>query len=309
MAKVKKTTEPTQNVTQHTSTSKSVKLRPRKRATGGTINTQSTRFQKVEEKGNTRPITRSLCLAHLDELYRIWDEDKRIPTVESRREWAAARNIVPQDVHRFFSRQKYRLKKSHRCIPKGTYDMVVGIPPVIKEEEEVSAIKPRGRKPRSTAKIEAQDVYIQSKVPTSDTLVALPSPVKKEHIVQELRFSSPLPPSSPLAPSSPTPDSDPDTHTLLVFPSVPPQPQPPITASAEDAPVWCHQDLNQKMEASTPWPAFDASLYSHLSLSWDSSLMELSALPFIDRSPDLMRRRSAVPDSTQWFFDHFMTIN
>ncbi|KAG6911281.1 hypothetical protein DXG01_002120 [Tephrocybe rancida] len=220
MAKKNTRAEPTNDITQHTSTSEAITLRPRKRTIA---KSQHTKIQKVEEKENALVILQPLSLIHLDELHKIWGADKRIPTVESRREWAAARNLAPQDVHRFFSRQKGLVKKKHRGLPKGTYTLPVGTPPVIKEKEEVPPPNQRCRKARRlTIKAEQSD-----DLPTSYTLVAS-SPPKKKCTAQTPRSSSPLPPSSPPAPSSPALDSD--TYSTLVF-----SPPPPLRASTVES--------------------------------------------------------------------------
>ncbi|KAF8060636.1 hypothetical protein FPV67DRAFT_1369216, partial [Lyophyllum atratum] len=69
-----------------------------------------------------------LAPAHLDELATIWALDKRTPTVKSRRAWAAARHLKPEDVHRWWSRRKHLAKKSREHIPSGTYDLPIGTP-------------------------------------------------------------------------------------------------------------------------------------------------------------------------------------
>ncbi|KAG6842375.1 hypothetical protein C0991_007505 [Blastosporella zonata] len=232
MAKPKNTAKPLYDSTQHTSTSEAVKKRPRKRATGTAAIAKQPRIPKIEEKENVPIVPRPLSIFHLDELYKIWDADKRIPTVESRRAWAAARNLASQDVHRFFSRHKALLKKARQILPTGTYILPVGTPPVIKQEEEIPPPKERKRKvTRSTVKAEHWGVHIKSDPPTSDTFVASPLPDKKNI----LRFSSPLPPSSPSVPSSPALESN--THPMLVFPSS------PTVAATTDTSLWCCQGL------------------------------------------------------------------
>ncbi|KAG6884489.1 hypothetical protein C0993_010620 [Termitomyces sp. T159_Od127] len=221
MTKTKKKSKATTEIAQHTTTSETVKIRPRKRLQTSDTKAQSIRVQKVEEKENVAITLRPLPLANLDELFKIWDSDKRIPTVESRREWAAARNVAPQDVHRFFSRQKALAKKARRGLPKGTYTLSVGIPPVIKHEEEAPRSKPRRQAVRSNVKAEMLETPLSSDdfyVPTSETLIDLAQ--KEQKIVFEETKNSPLPPSSPLEPSSPTPSFNALSSILLFSPSL-----------------------------------------------------------------------------------------
>ncbi|KAG6823538.1 hypothetical protein H0H93_003453, partial [Arthromyces matolae] len=114
--------QPVPATAMHTATSESVKIRPRKQlktsVTTTTITTtRKTKIPKVEDDADPS-VLRPMPLANLDELFAIWANDMRIPTVESRRKWAAARNLAFQDVHRFFWRQKAQLKKSNKSLPK-----------------------------------------------------------------------------------------------------------------------------------------------------------------------------------------------
>ncbi|KAJ6584738.1 hypothetical protein B0H19DRAFT_1106328 [Mycena capillaripes] len=68
---------------------------------------------------------------HLDELFAIWPADPRIPSVESRRKWALARNITPSYVHTWWQRRRPAAKRLKLKIPKDTYELPVGTPPVV----------------------------------------------------------------------------------------------------------------------------------------------------------------------------------
>ncbi|KAH9840876.1 uncharacterized protein C8Q71DRAFT_846164 [Rhodofomes roseus] len=57
------------------------------------------------------------------ELEGIWKEDSRIPTVESRRVWAEARNIEPRLVHNWFSKKRARTVRLGVPVPAGTYEL------------------------------------------------------------------------------------------------------------------------------------------------------------------------------------------
>ncbi|KAJ6509055.1 hypothetical protein C8R45DRAFT_759799, partial [Mycena sanguinolenta] len=82
------------------------------------------------EPSNTTPSQPGrLALAHFDELYAIWPADPRIPSVESRRAWALARNVNPSYVHTWFQRRRPIAKKLKMRIPSETYELPVGNPP------------------------------------------------------------------------------------------------------------------------------------------------------------------------------------
>lgn len=76
-------------------------------------------------------ILQIMAPAHLDELSAIWDDDKRLPTPQSRRAWALARNLKPEIVHRWWYRRKQIAAKTGTKLPKDTYELPVGTPPVI----------------------------------------------------------------------------------------------------------------------------------------------------------------------------------
>lgn len=245
----KRKSRSTIEIAQHTTTSEAVKIRPRKRLKTTATEVQPTKLPKVEEKENVAITLRPLPAANLYELYNIWDSDKRIPTVESRREWAAARNVASQDVHRFFSRQKALAKKARQGLPKGTYTLSVGTPPVIKQEEEVYRTKPRRQAIRSDVKAEIFETPLNSDdchAPTSETLVALPQKEQKNVFYQTRNLSS-LPPSSPPAPSSPTPDSNALSSILLFSPSL--SHHPHGTKNDLDQ-SWCCQNHTSSSEAT-----------------------------------------------------------
>lgn len=80
---------------------------------------------------------------HCRELVEIWKNDKRIPSVDSRRRWAAARNLKPERVHAWFSIKKNKLSPSER--PTETYELDVGTPPelstvVVKQEPKPESL-------------------------------------------------------------------------------------------------------------------------------------------------------------------------
>ncbi|KAF4612506.1 hypothetical protein D9613_012745 [Agrocybe pediades] len=58
----------------------------------------------------------------------------RIPTVQSRRAWAAARNLNPATVNAWWYRRRAIAKKFRMVIPKEEYELEVGNPPFIPTE-------------------------------------------------------------------------------------------------------------------------------------------------------------------------------
>ncbi|EIN13660.1 hypothetical protein PUNSTDRAFT_129336 [Punctularia strigosozonata HHB-11173 SS5] len=73
-----------------------------------------------------------LAPVHLQELWNAWHSDSRVPTVESRRAWAVARNVAPAHVHTWFNRRKIQAKKKGTVLSDGTYDLLTGSPPDVK---------------------------------------------------------------------------------------------------------------------------------------------------------------------------------
>ncbi|GLB41364.1 hypothetical protein LshimejAT787_0905790 [Lyophyllum shimeji] len=243
MAKRKNATTET---VQHTSTSEAVKTRPRKRA-NNTIHQAAEAPVKVEDSKAVKfPAISSQPLApvHLDELAKIWDTDKRIPTVETRRAWAMARNIKPDLVHRWFARRKQIAKKARQRIPEGTYELRVGTPPIIKDEK--TPTPPVLEEPQpSPIKLKAEDIDSALDIRTSDTLVAssplLPGFKRKLDGMSTTatplaKPRSPLPPSSPPIPSSPPP-----SVPFLRLRS----PIPSVSDTLHQSQTWCTQGRAQ----------------------------------------------------------------
>jgi hypothetical protein len=86
-----------------------------------------------------------LAAAHFSELKSIWGADQRMPTVSSRRSWAAARQLDPLKIHSWFSRKRVAAKKVGLAIPDEMYDMPVGTPPSLEAKEE-NSLGPPSRK-------------------------------------------------------------------------------------------------------------------------------------------------------------------
>lgn len=62
------------------------------------------------------------------ELSAIWEADRRIPTVESRRRWALARGVGPVRVHNWWYRRRKVAKTLKVSIPPDSYELLVGDP-------------------------------------------------------------------------------------------------------------------------------------------------------------------------------------
>lgn len=85
---------------------------------------------------------------HIAELTLVWAADKRLPTVTSRRTWAAARGVDAAAVHRWFQKQRYREgRQNGGKLLAGSYDLVVevgetnaGPPAQVKQERATSPV-------------------------------------------------------------------------------------------------------------------------------------------------------------------------
>ncbi|KAJ7075858.1 hypothetical protein B0H15DRAFT_865524 [Mycena belliarum] len=101
-------------------------------------------------------LTLRLAPVHLDELALIWPANPRIPSVESRRTWALARNILPGTVHHWFSHRRRAADKLCLKIPADTYELAVGTPPIIPvavtDEPAEIDVSATARKPQNSLK-------------------------------------------------------------------------------------------------------------------------------------------------------------
>ncbi|KAL1721511.1 hypothetical protein EV715DRAFT_288257 [Schizophyllum commune] len=73
-------------------------------------------------------------IAH--QLAEIWTADRRLPTPESRKRWALARDVDPVRVHNWWYRRKKVAKGLGVVIPEGNYELSVGDPVGEKERWE-----------------------------------------------------------------------------------------------------------------------------------------------------------------------------
>ncbi|KZT05701.1 uncharacterized protein LAESUDRAFT_655183, partial [Laetiporus sulphureus 93-53] len=70
-----------------------------------------------------RNIYLALTVEHRAELDSIWRADHRVPSVESRRAWAEARNIDPGRVHSWFSKKRSNAIKDGLTVSEGSYEL------------------------------------------------------------------------------------------------------------------------------------------------------------------------------------------
>ncbi|KAI6157361.1 hypothetical protein BKA82DRAFT_3945035, partial [Pisolithus tinctorius] len=66
---------------------------------------------------------RGLLPIHLLELWAIWKEDQRVPSVASRRAWAISRNANPTLVSSWFHRRKAAAKRAGEPIAPTSYEL------------------------------------------------------------------------------------------------------------------------------------------------------------------------------------------
>ncbi|KAF6752146.1 hypothetical protein DFP72DRAFT_763093, partial [Ephemerocybe angulata] len=70
-----------------------------------------------------KPTYKRLTANHFAQLHAIWDADPRIPTAASRRAWANARGVNPDNVHGWWSRRAQKAKAMGIELSREAYDM------------------------------------------------------------------------------------------------------------------------------------------------------------------------------------------
>ena len=98
------------------------------------VQTSKKRSRKSEKAAPTHQAPSTI---HFQELAQIWEGDRRIPTVASRRSWCLARNINPVTINNWWYRRKAVARKAKITIPQGTYDLPIGNPPDLSVKIEV----------------------------------------------------------------------------------------------------------------------------------------------------------------------------
>jgi hypothetical protein len=117
--------------------SKPLPLTPKREALEHEISLVPPRKGKQATRVQDHMLT-GLSPVHLQELWDEWKSENRVPTVASRRAWAAARKVSPHHVHSWFSRRKTQANKAGRTLAEGTYVLSVGSPP---EARDFVAVK------------------------------------------------------------------------------------------------------------------------------------------------------------------------
>jgi len=194
-------------------------------------------WRVFQEKIQYRP----LHALHFEELEKIWESDRRIPNVPSRRAWAEARNLNPTNVHSWWYRRRPLARKLKIKIPRDEYELFVGVPPVLPEFEDAKA--EISTEMDEIPSSESHDIgYDSSLLGISDTQTsspvtyALDSPsMVKNPLFEELsaemsaytRSPSPIQDFSWLVPPSTSRHSTPSRDSSLPPSSPPPTSTPP----------------------------------------------------------------------------------
>ncbi|KAJ3712904.1 hypothetical protein C8R42DRAFT_686005 [Lentinula raphanica] len=92
----------------------------------------------------------SIPLANIDELNKIWDADKRLPSLTSRRDWAMARNLTPTAVNEWWWTKRRRARDRGLPLHCADYHIPIGNPPTITGsscktepiDEDVTSLEP-----------------------------------------------------------------------------------------------------------------------------------------------------------------------
>lgn len=184
----------------------------------------------LQERVQYRP----LHALHFEELEKIWESDRRIPNVPSRRAWAEARNLNPTNVHSWWYRRRPLARKLKIKIPREEYELCVGIPPILPEIEEVKAEIPSSESPDIGSDSTLLDIS-DAQTSSSVTYALDPNSLVKNPLFEELsvemsayiRPSSPIKDLSWLVPSSTSRHSTPSRGSSLPPSSPPPTSTPP----------------------------------------------------------------------------------
>lgn len=75
-----------------------------------------------------KPDATALSSEHINELKTIWKLNQRVPSLASRRAWAAARKIYPFLVHRWFASRKSYARQRDQTFSNETYELSVAAP-------------------------------------------------------------------------------------------------------------------------------------------------------------------------------------
>jgi hypothetical protein len=78
----------------------------------------------------------------LEELWSIWKANPRVPSIESRRLWAASRNASPHLVDSWFLRRRTGAKKADQPLLDGSYDLSLDQPAAPRREPSAAPVEP-----------------------------------------------------------------------------------------------------------------------------------------------------------------------
>lgn len=120
--------------------------------------------------------------ANLEELLAIFEKDKRLPSVMSRRAWCKARKLDYGFINKWWWRRRSAAVKEGYNLVNEMYELPVGTPPEIVEEEEI-------------IEVESEEEEIR--------VVEPPAPTTPAPLSRKRRIMSPNPDESFTIPSSP----------------------------------------------------------------------------------------------------------
>ncbi|KAJ3758359.1 hypothetical protein EV360DRAFT_70380 [Lentinula raphanica] len=213
----------------------------------------------------------SIPLANIDELNKIWDADKRLPSLTSRRDWAMARNLTPTAVNEWWWTKRRRARDRGLPLHCADYHISIGEPPTITGsscktepiDEDVTALEPSRNSSPSNL-----DDTLSIKLNSSSEASELSSPFSSENSRH----------TTPQSSSPPTSEQD-------EFPNV------NICARINDDEHWAPQD----------YPSYDLQLsfenfHKEFLASQDAELYEHEVL---QASPDAEHRENGLAVEVQ----------
>ncbi|PBK88888.1 hypothetical protein ARMGADRAFT_1033507 [Armillaria gallica] len=122
--------------------------------------------------------------ANLEELLAIFEKDKRLPSVTSRRAWCKARKLDYGFINKWWWRRRSAAVKEGYNLVNEMYELPVGTPPEIVEEEEIIEVETE----------EEEICVVEPPAPTT------PAPLSRKRRIMSPNFDESLTiPSSPLA--------------------------------------------------------------------------------------------------------------
>ncbi|KAF9529593.1 hypothetical protein CPB83DRAFT_893397 [Crepidotus variabilis] len=176
---------------------------------------------------------------HFLELNKIWNADLRIPSAGSRRAWAAARNLNPNNVHAWWYRRRTVAKKLRIKIPHDSYELEVGIPPEIPPpepavEEDIAILDTKSEVTNALASEFSSPLDRSSEPPSSCVSESRVLFIDENPLFEALasEMGAYMRSSSPSCPS-PAPGSS--SRTSSPLPSSSPPPESPIQPAVPPA--------------------------------------------------------------------------